>query len=123
MENRMRIVVHGQQAFGKAVLEKLLERSENVVAVCSAPTKEGRPDDPLVALAQEHGLPVHQPASWKTDEALTLMHSFNADICMMADVLLFVPQAVRDAPKYGTVCRNRHRQAFHPDRSRRFSAA
>ena len=28
----MRIVVHGQQAFGKAVLEKLLERNDNVVA-------------------------------------------------------------------------------------------
>ena len=29
----MRIVVHGQQAFGKAVLEALLERKENVIAV------------------------------------------------------------------------------------------
>jgi len=107
MGNGMRIVVHGQQAFGEAVLEKLLERGENVVAVCSAPTKEGGPDDPLVALAQEQGLPVHQPASWKTDEALTLMQSFNADLCMMAYVLLFVPQAVSDAPKYGTF-------QFHP---------
>jgi methionyl-tRNA formyltransferase len=33
----MRIVVHGQEAFGKAVLEKLLERKENVVAVFCAP--------------------------------------------------------------------------------------
>ena len=29
----MRIVVHGQQAFGKAVLERLLEGGENVVGV------------------------------------------------------------------------------------------
>jgi methionyl-tRNA formyltransferase len=98
----MRIVVHGQQAFGKAVLEKLLERGENVVAVCCAPTKEGRPEDPLAVYAREKGLPVHQPSSWKTPEALELMTSFNADVCMMAYVLLFVPQAVRDAPKYGT---------------------
>ncbi len=98
----MRIVVHGQQAFGKAVLERLLERGENVVAVCCAPTKEGRPEDPLAEFAREKGLPVHQPASWKTPEALELMESFEADICMMAYVLLFVPQAVRDAPKYGT---------------------
>ena len=98
----MRIVVHGQQAFGKAVLERLLERGENVVAVCCAPTKEGKPEDPLAVFAREKGLPVHQPASWKTPEALTLMQSFNADVCMMAYVLLFVPQAVRDAPKYGT---------------------
>lgn len=98
----MRIVVHGQQAFGKAVLERLLERGENVVAVCCAPTKEGRPEDPLAEYAREKGLPVHQPASWKTPEALALMQSFDADICMMAYVLLFVPEAVRDAPKYGT---------------------
>ncbi len=98
----MRIVVHGQQAFGKAVLEKLLERGEDVVAVCCAPTKEGRPEDPLAEFAREKGLPVHQPGSWKTPEALELMKSFDADVCMMAYVLLFVPQEVRDAPKYGT---------------------
>jgi len=98
----MRIVLHGQQAFGQAVLERLLERGEDVVAVCCAPTKEGKPEDPLVELAREKGLPVHQPASWKTPEALALMKSFNADVCMMAYVLLFVPQEVRDAPTYGT---------------------
>ncbi len=51
----MRIVVHGQQAFGKTVLERLLERGENVVAVCTAPDKEGRPTDPLKELAIETG--------------------------------------------------------------------
>ena len=95
----MRIVVHGQEAFGKAVLEKLLERKENVVAVCCAPDKAGRPEDPLKLFAREKGLPVHQPKSWKTPEALELMKSFNADVCMMAYVLLFVPQPVLDAPR------------------------
>jgi len=98
----MRIVVHGQQAFGQAVLERLLERNENVVAVCTAPDKEGRPLDPLKELALEKGLPVHQPASWKTPEALELMHSFEADVCMMAYVLLFVPEAVVNAPRLGS---------------------
>ena len=98
----MRIVVHGQDAFGKAVLEKLLARGETIVAVCCAPDKAGRPEDPLKTLALEKGLPVHQPKSWKTPEALELMKSFNSDICMMAYVLLFVPQPVLDAPKLGT---------------------
>ncbi len=98
----MRIVVHGQDAFGKAVLEKLLARGENIVAVCCAPDKAGRPEDPLKVFAREKGLPVHQPKSWKTPEALELMRSFNADICVMAYVLLFVPQPVLDAPKLGT---------------------
>ena len=98
----MRIVLHGQQAFGEAVLQKLLERGEDVVAVCCAPTKEGKPEDRLALLAKDKGIPLHQPASWKTPEALELMQSFKADICMMAYVLLFVPEAVRDAPTYGT---------------------
>lgn len=98
----MRIVVHGQQAFGKAVLDRLLERGDEVVAVCCAPQKTGRPVDPLAEAAADNGLPVHQPGSWKTPEALELMKGFEADICLMAYVLLFVPQAVLDAPRIGT---------------------
>ena len=101
----MRIVIHGQQAFGRAVLEKLLARDaadEQIIAVCTAPEQPGKPDDPLKALALEHDLPVHQPASWKTPEALALMQSFNADVCMMAYVLLFVPETVLNAPRLGS---------------------
>lgn len=98
----MRIVVHGQQAFGEAVLKALLDRGEEVVAVCTAPDKEGRPVDPIKTTALEKGLPVHQPASWKTDESLELMKSFDADVCIMAYVLLFVPQPVLDAPRLGS---------------------
>ena len=103
----MRIVGHGQQDFGKAVLERLLERGENVVAVCCAPTKDGRPEDTLAQYARENGLPVHQPASWKTPEALALMESFEADVCMMAYVLLYVPGAVLNSPRLGSF-------QFHP---------
>ena len=66
----MRIVVHGQQAFGKAVLEKLLERGENVVGVFCAPDKEGRPTDPLKEFALEKGLPLHQSSAEAILEAL-----------------------------------------------------
>ena len=38
----MRIVVHGQQAFGKAVLEALLKRGDEVIAVYAAPEKPGQ---------------------------------------------------------------------------------
>jgi methionyl-tRNA formyltransferase len=99
----MLLVVHGQQAFGKAALERLLERNEKVVGVFCAPDREGRPTDPLKELALEKSLPVHQPVSWKTDEALQVMRSFDADLCVMAYVTLFVPQPVLDAPKLGTI--------------------
>jgi len=64
----MRIVVHGQQAFGKAVLEALLKRGENVVAVYVAPEKEGAKADPLKEAAQAAKLPVYQPASYRKPE-------------------------------------------------------
>jgi methionyl-tRNA formyltransferase len=47
----MRIIVNGQQAFGKAVLERLLERGEEVVGVYCGPDKEGRPEDPIKTTA------------------------------------------------------------------------
>ena len=56
----MRIVVHGQQAFGKAVLEALLKRGENVVGVYVAPEKagrEGRSAEGSGARRQAAGLP------------------------------------------------------------------
>ena len=46
---------------------------------------------------------MHQPTSWKTDEALELMRSFDPDLCVMAYVTLLVPQRVLDAPRRGTI--------------------
>ena len=59
----MRIVVHGQQAFGKSVLEALLGRGENVVGVFCAPepAQGGGRVDPLMEGALARGMPVYQP--------------------------------------------------------------
>ena len=99
----MRLVVHGQQAFGKAVLEKLLERGEEVAGVFCAPGAEGRPMDPLQEFALENDLTVHQPASWKTPKSLELIKSFEPDLCVMAFVTLMVSEAVLNAPTHGTI--------------------
>ena len=40
----MRIVVHGQQAFGKAVLESLLKRGDNIVELTFTGQLHGRPN-------------------------------------------------------------------------------
>jgi methionyl-tRNA formyltransferase len=98
----MRIIVNGQQAFGKAVLEALLERGEDVVAVYSSPDKEGRPPDPLKVFAEEKGLPVYQPASFKKPEVWDEMRALEPDLGVMAYVTLFVPAEVRDMPTHGT---------------------
>ncbi|MCH8037516.1 MAG: methionyl-tRNA formyltransferase, partial [Proteobacteria bacterium] len=80
----MRIVVNGQQAFGKAVLEALLERGEEVIAVYCSPDKEGRPVDPLKEAALERGLPVYQPASFKKPEVWEELKGLAPDLGVMA---------------------------------------
>ncbi len=103
----MRIIVNGQQAFGKAVLEALLERGEDVVGVFCAPDKEGRPADPIKEFALAKDLPVYQPASYKDPETLELIRSLSPDLCLMAYVIKFIPEAARSIPTHGSVC-------FHP---------
>ena len=99
----MKIVLHGQQAFGSAVLDSLISNNENVIAVCSAPNKDNKKMDPLVENAIKNEIPVYQPESWKTEEAFDLMKSLDADLCIMAYVLLIVPSRILDLPKYGSI--------------------
>ena len=102
----MRLIVHGQQAFGEAVLKRLLERGENVIAVYCAPDSGIRPD-PLKQTAASAGIPVFQPASYKTAEVADEMRKLNADLCLMAYVTLIVPSEVLSMPKFGSI-------QFHP---------
>jgi methionyl-tRNA formyltransferase len=100
----MRLIVHGQQAYGKSVLEAILEKEvDEVVAVYCAPDKEGRPLDPIKEYALELDLPVHQPASYKNPEVWEQMASHDADLCVMAYVLLMVPEEALNVPKYGSI--------------------
>ncbi len=104
----MRLIVMGQQAFGKDVLEKLLDAgTDEVVAVYCEPDREGKPVDPIKEFALEKGLPVHQPAHFKDQSTIDELASFNADLMVMAFVNVFVPEAARDTPVQGSIC-------FHP---------
>ncbi|MEZ5730841.1 MAG: methionyl-tRNA formyltransferase [Paracoccaceae bacterium] len=104
----MRLIVMGQQAFGKDVLAKILATgTDEVVAVYCEPDKEGKPVDPIKELAVEKGLPVRQPAHFKDQATIDELASFNADLMVMAFVNVFVPEAARDTPRLGSIC-------FHP---------
>jgi methionyl-tRNA formyltransferase len=104
----MRLIVNGQQAFGKAVLEKLIEAGrDEVVAVYTAPDKEGRPTDPLKEAALAHGIPLFQPPNYKDGDTLARMRSLDADLMIMAYMIIFVPEEARNIPRLGSIC-------FHP---------
>jgi methionyl-tRNA formyltransferase len=99
----MRIVVNGQQAFGAKVLEALLERGEDVIAVYCAPDKEGKPPDPLAEAAREAGIEVRQPDSFETESAAADLAELKPDFMVMAFVTLFVPEPVLNTPTHGTI--------------------
>ena len=99
----MRIIVHGQQAFGKSVLEALLDRGEDVIGVYCEPDREGRPPDPIKQCAMMRGLPVFQPRSCRKPDAAGQMASLRPDLCVMAYVTLFVPEEVLNVPAHGSI--------------------
>ena len=99
----MRIVVHGQQAFGRAVLEALLERGDDVVAVYAPPDTPGAKADPSVEAARATGLPVHQPASFRDPSVRDAFLELAPDLQVMAFVTLVVPQEFLAIPTRGTI--------------------
>ncbi len=107
----MRIIVMGQQAFGKDALAKILDAGKDeVVAVYCEPDQEkaGKvATDPIKEYALEKGIPVEQPPHFKDDDTLAQLKSYNADLMIMAFVNIFVPESARDIPAQGSIC-------FHP---------
>jgi methionyl-tRNA formyltransferase len=99
----MRIVLIGQQDFGKAVLEAFVARGDQVAAVFCAPEKPGGRPDALRVAAEEKGLKVHQFKSLRAPEAIQAMKDARADLGIMAFVLQFAPQEFVTIPKHGTV--------------------
>jgi len=103
----MRVVIVGQQAFGKSVLEAFIARGDTIAGVFAAPEKPGSRPDPLVVAAEERKLPVHRFPKYSAPEALDALKACNADIGVMAYVLLFAPPEFCAIPKHGMI-------QFHP---------
>src|SRR5690242_4724011 len=103
----MRIVIVGQQAFGKAVLEAFLARGDTVAGVFAAPERPGARPDPLVAAAEEKKLPLHRFPKYSDPEALAALKACDAEIGVMAYVTLFAPPEFCSIPKHGMI-------QFHP---------
>jgi methionyl-tRNA formyltransferase len=103
----MRIVIVGQQAFGKAVLEAFIARGDEIAGVFAAPETPGARPDPLVTAAEENKLPVYRFPKYSDPEAQNALRELNADIGVMAYVLLFAPPEFCAIPKHGMI-------QFHP---------
>jgi methionyl-tRNA formyltransferase len=103
----MRIVLVGQQDFGKAALEAFLARGDEVAGVFCAPEAAGARPDPLAAAARERGLRLFQLPSLRGEEPRAALAGLEADLGIMAYVLQFAPQSFVTVPRLGTI-------QFHP---------
>src|SRR5574343_1498226 len=106
----MRIVFAGTPEFAVPSLRACAERGE-VVAVYPQPDRpavRGRQlqPSPVKQAALELALPVQQPLNFKSDEALAVLRSHQADLMVVVAYGLILPQAVLDPPRLG--CWNVH---------------
>ena len=106
----MKIVFAGTPQFAASALAALLPEHE-IVAVLTQPDRpSGRgmqlTASPVKQLALQHGLPVQQPVSLKTEEAQREIAALDADVMVVAAYGLILPQAVLDLPRLG--CLNIH---------------
>ena len=99
----MRIVLIGQQDFGKAALEAFLARGDEVVGVFCRPEKPGTKPDALRVEAQARGLQVFQLEKLTGDDAHQAMQALAPDLGVMAYVVQFAPQSLLNVPKHGTI--------------------
>lgn len=104
----MKIIYMGTPDFAVPALKSLANSEHTVCAVFTQPDKpRGRkmimtPPDVKVC-AQELDIPVYQPESMKSEEALEIINSYNPDVIVVAAYGKILPKSVLDAPKYGCV--------------------
>jgi methionyl-tRNA formyltransferase len=99
----LRLLLIGQNEFGRAALEAFTARGHVVADVFCAPDKAGAKPDPLKAAAQERGVPVHQFASLRSREAHDCMREAAPDLVVMAYVLQFAPASLLSIPRLGAI--------------------
>lgn len=108
MSKTLRIIFAGTPDFAARHLDALLSSGHNVVGVFTQPDRPaGRGKKlmpgPVKVLAEEHGLPVFQPASLRPEENQQLVADLNADVMVVVAYGLILPKAVLDMPRLGCI--------------------
>lgn len=108
MSKTLRIIFAGTPDFAARHLDALLSSGHKVVGVFTQPDRPaGRGKklmpSPVKVLAEEHGLPIFQPASLRPQENQQLVADLNADVMVVVAYGLILPKAVLDMPRLGCV--------------------
>src|SRR5687767_8177282 len=104
----MRIVFMGTPGAAVQTLQRCLTDGHEVVAVWTQPDRpSGRGQrvsfSPVKEFAVAHGLPVHQPARLKNDEAINLFASHDADVAVVVAYGRILPDQFLQAPRRGCI--------------------
>jgi methionyl-tRNA formyltransferase len=104
----LRILFAGTPEFSVPPLVALLGSGHAVVGVYTQPDRpagRGRQlaASPVKALALAHGVPVHQPTSFKSADEVRALEEQGADLMVVVAYGLLLPQRVLDAPRLGCV--------------------
>ena len=104
----MKIVFMGTPDYAAKTLELLLKSKHNIAAVFAQPDKPvGRKQiltaPPVKSLAIENNIPVYQPNSVKTGEALEILKQINPDVIVVVAYGKILPKEILQLPKYGCV--------------------
>lgn len=104
----LRIVFAGTPDFAAEHLKALLNSSHQLLAVYTQPDRPaGRGQQltasPVKQLAQQHQLPVLQPANFKDPATQQQLAELNADVMVVVAYGLLLPQAVLDTPRLGCI--------------------
>lgn len=105
---QLKVIFAGTPDFAAQHLQALLDAKLNVVAVYTQPDRPaGRgkqlTPSPVKVLAEQHQLPVVQPASLKDDEAQQQLAAFDADVMVVVAYGLLLPKAALATPRLGCI--------------------
>ena len=104
----MKIGFMGTPDYAVKTLEALVNSEHTVAAVFAQPDKPvGRKQvltpPPVKVCAESHNIPVYQPNSVRTGEALEIINNINPDVIVVVAYGKILPKEILTAAKYGCV--------------------
>ena len=104
----MKIVFMGTPDYAVKTLEVLVKSEHTVAAVFAQPDKPvGRKQvltsPPVKVCAESYNIPVYQPNSVRTGEALEIIKEINPDVIVVVAYGKILPKEILEAAKYGCV--------------------
>ncbi|MBA2410792.1 MAG: methionyl-tRNA formyltransferase [Gammaproteobacteria bacterium] len=104
----MRLIFAGTPEFALPALRALVDSAHEIITIFTQPDRpagRGRKLrlSPVKRFAEQHGLPVYQPASLRTREVEQAIAALHADVMVVAAYGLILPTAILSQPRFGCI--------------------